>query len=348
MFNKVFKKKSPSSSNIKYEKDKTDKGNIKSNNNKDKFIDSVTIKDNETTPETSQIELEPLKNIQINKNTTNQHKVKKNELNKDPITKKDNIQKLFEVNEDDSLFTNNDEPKLAPHKNEEDNIVIVIPKKVIKIVSMILIAIILIVIIHYISNTTGNVTKEPTEDIENNSTFTKSFIKPIKDAFPYMKCIVTKKGEKTMNTYLKYLEKEFDFNQTRHSMIEYVKNNGYDGICAFDVGIPLCYCILKYEKNNMLEMFNLNITNFSKEYVMHEEMSHFCEEKGKILKNRKKHVWTEYNLIDGTKMDKYWSNYNSYYIQHMVDLNNGITICDKPENNKELARTPVILNIKSN
>jgi peptide deformylase len=126
----------------------------------------------------------------------------------------------------------------------------------------------------------------------------------------------------------RYMNKIYNFDYLNYSMDYYMKSKGYDGICAIDFDIPLCFCKLNTKYNQIVDIFNLNITGFSESSVLNEESSHFCPKKENIFVKRYNRIWAEYHLINGDKMEKIFTDVDSYIIQYMLDISNGINTCD--------------------
>ena len=130
-----------------------------------------------------------------------------------------------------------------------------------------------------------------------------------------------------------YMNKNYELEELDYSMDYYIKYNDYDGICAVDFGIPICYCKLKTDTDGILGMFNMNITGYSLNAVLNEEYSHFCPEKDNIFAERRKKVWAEFNTRDGDSIEKLFKHDDAYILQHMYDVSTGISICESNSNN---------------
>ena len=162
---------------------------------------------------------------------------------------------------------------------------------------------------------------------------------PIADYMPAIKSInVT--PQQIQNK--QYMEENFDFYQTSYSMQHYMNAKNYDGICAIDIGIPLSYCFFRTYSGDLLTMFNLNITGFSEEAILHQERSHFCEAKGNILVERRQEVWATYHSENGRKLEKRFVDKDSYIIQHLVDINDAISICSNTHNQNQVNQIIIV------
>lgn len=122
-------------------------------------------------------------------------------------------------------------------------------------------------------------------------------------------------------------------NKIRDSMNYYMENRTYDGICAIDIGYPICYCMLRQKKSKqVIGLYNFNITSMSNSLRNNQESSHFCPDQSFQFVPRATTIVVEYLVEDGGYMQREFYQEDSFALQNMWELNHGITVCER--NNK--------------
>lgn len=128
-----------------------------------------------------------------------------------------------------------------------------------------------------------------------------------------------------------------------HSMQHYLFKENYQSICAMDLGKPFSFCAYRTEvcdKDGSCPvvanfLLNLNITHRSKDTVLQEEFSHFCQQSStqtppSMIPSyvpRSTSVYAEYHNKKGNKITKQFKGKESYILQQMWDLNRGKLAC---------------------
>ena len=142
------------------------------------------------------------------------------------------------------------------------------------------------------------------------------------------KCMVVMPEQliKGSEHYLASLEK------IRESMEHYMEHYQYDGICALDIGYPICFCMLRQKKSRqVIGLYNFNITTMSNSLLYNQESSHFCEENEFRYVARSTTVVVEYLVEDGGYMEREFYQQDSFAVQNMWELNQGVPVCEREE-----------------
>lgn len=125
---------------------------------------------------------------------------------------------------------------------------------------------------------------------------------------------------------------KFNLAHLRSSMLHHMNAKGYRGICAMNLGIPLCYMLVNtgqdHDFNGVLDMYNVNITGKSQSTVSSLEGSPMCIA-GAVYVTRYSSIYTEFMNAEGEVMEYVYMKGNlSTAVQHLYALEHGIRPCD--------------------
>lgn len=121
----------------------------------------------------------------------------------------------------------------------------------------------------------------------------------------------------------------FDLRRITNSMLYHMKQNNYSGICAMDIGEPLCYCMMyQPESKRAIPLFNLNITGHKESVSLHKEGSHFCGDDYTRFVRRFNRVRVEYLSVDLDHIQRVFEFTDAFIVQQLADVSVGITSCN--------------------
>lgn len=135
--------------------------------------------------------------------------------------------------------------------------------------------------------------------------------------------------------------KKFELKFIRSSMLHHMKTERYNGISAMNLGIPLCYMLIKTDADNVLDMFNVNITGKSSSTISSFEGSPMCSE-GAVYVTRWPSVYVEFMTDEGDVMEYvHMKGEKAIAVQHMFALEHGILPCHQQDHKATVLKSMV-------
>ena len=122
--------------------------------------------------------------------------------------------------------------------------------------------------------------------------------------------------------------RRYDMAKLDRSMMHYLSENPkVNGISAINFGKPLCYFAARID-DEIVRFFNLKIIEITKERIQVPETSLFCKDKT-FHRYRYPEIRVEYTSDTGLVKYGYYKRPHSYYIQQLLDIQNGNELCTK-------------------
>ncbi len=122
--------------------------------------------------------------------------------------------------------------------------------------------------------------------------------------------------------------RKWDLRQLRASMLHYIHRDELAGISAMDLGIPLCYMVVRNNRGVLSERYNLNITGNSREKVESPERSHFCVHQVSVYVQRHHSIVFEYATPETLHFENMFvDGGEAATLQHLFGVEHGNTIC---------------------
>jgi len=113
------------------------------------------------------------------------------------------------------------------------------------------------------------------------------------------------------------------------SMTNYLERSGAIGVSAMNLGVPSCISQIKSKEGRIITLINMLEMGRSSDKVITAEKSTLCPNQAPIHKERCRQVKYEYLEVDGTFWTTTFAGNEASVLQHLDDLQRGISICQK-------------------